>query len=81
MRVAIIGAGISGLCAAYYLHRQHDITLYELAARIGGHTATIEVEMSGGRSWFYTLSNPYPLGYEPPNEGEDRPENPPEERD
>ena len=50
MKIAIIGAGISGLSAAYYLHRQHDIRVYESAPRIGGHTATVEVE-HGGREY------------------------------
>ena len=49
MKIAIIGAGISGLTAAYYLRRNHDITLYESEARIGGHTATIDVDYAGRR--------------------------------
>ena len=40
MKIAVIGAGISGLTAAYLLNRKYDITLYEAADRIGGHTAT-----------------------------------------
>ena len=47
MNIAIIGAGISGLTAAYYLRRQHNITLYEAAPRIGGHTATVDVRHQG----------------------------------
>ena len=50
MKIAIIGAGISGLTAAYYLRHKHDITVYESAPRIGGHTATIDVE-HGGRQY------------------------------
>ncbi|MFT5219744.1 MAG: putative NAD/FAD-binding protein [Planctomycetota bacterium] len=44
MKIAIIGGGISGLSAAYYL-QQHDIKVYEAADRIGGHTATVDVEI------------------------------------
>ena len=44
MRIAIIGSGISGLTAAYLLNREHDITLFEAADRLGGHTATIDVQ-------------------------------------
>ena len=47
MKIAIIGAGISGLTAAYYLHQRHDITVYESAGRIGGHTATVDVDWQG----------------------------------
>ncbi len=41
----------------------------------------IEIEMVGGRSWFYTIQAPYPLGYEAPREGEGAPEHSPEDRD
>jgi predicted NAD/FAD-binding protein len=47
MNIAIIGAGISGLTAAYYLRHKHNIAVYEAAPRIGGHTATIDVEHKG----------------------------------
>ena len=47
MKLAIIGAGISGLTAAYVLNRQYDITVYEAASRLGGHTATMDVEYQG----------------------------------
>ncbi|KOO16429.1 FAD-dependent oxidoreductase [Vibrio xuii] len=47
MKIAIIGTGISGLTCGYYLHRQHDITLYEANDYIGGHTATVDVEVEG----------------------------------
>ncbi|MFM2589552.1 NAD(P)/FAD-dependent oxidoreductase [Vibrio sp. TBV020] len=47
MKIAIIGTGISGLTCGYYLHRQHDITLYEANDYIGGHTATVDVEVDG----------------------------------
>jgi predicted NAD/FAD-binding protein len=42
-RIAIIGTGISGLSAAWLLHGRHDITVYEKAARIGGHSRTLQV--------------------------------------
>ncbi len=47
MRIAIIGTGISGLTAAHLLHRHHDVTLYEANHYIGGHTATIDIELDG----------------------------------
>jgi uncharacterized protein len=48
MKIAIVGTGVSGLVAAHHLHRQHEITVYEAAARIGGHTHTVDVPEPGG---------------------------------
>ena len=47
MRVAVVGAGVSGLHAAWRLSRQHDVTLYEANDYAGGHTATVDVEWDG----------------------------------
>ena len=47
MKIAIIGSGISGLTAAYLLNRNHDITVFESRARLGGHTATRQVQVQG----------------------------------
>ena len=47
MRIAIIGTGISGMLAAYLLHRDHEITVFEAADYIGGHTNTVDVPMEG----------------------------------
>lgn len=49
MRIAIVGAGISGLLAAYRLHADHDVTLFEANDYPGGHTNTVEVELNGDR--------------------------------
>lgn len=47
MKIAIIGTGISGLTCGYYLCKQHDITVFEANDYIGGHTATVDVEVQG----------------------------------
>ena len=47
MKIAIIGSGISGLTAAYYLNKQHEVSVFEVADRIGGHTATVDVNHDG----------------------------------
>ncbi|MBC53796.1 MAG: FAD-dependent oxidoreductase [Gammaproteobacteria bacterium] len=47
MKIAIVGTGIAGLTAAYKLHHQHDITVFEAEDRLGGHTATVEVSIDG----------------------------------
>jgi uncharacterized protein len=49
MRVAIVGAGVSGLVAAHLLHRVHDITVFEADDRPGGHVHTVPVETESGR--------------------------------
>lgn len=46
--VAVIGAGVSGLTAAYLLARTHDVTLYEAEHRLGGHAHTHDVVDSRG---------------------------------
>lgn len=44
MRIAIVGAGISGLVSAHLLHPQHEILVYEAASYAGGHTNTVRVD-------------------------------------
>ncbi len=40
MNIAIVGSGISGLYAAHYLSKQHQVTVYEANTYPGGHTDT-----------------------------------------
>ena len=47
-QVAVIGSGISGLAAAYYLSRKHHVFLFERDTRLGGHTHTVTVDSSAG---------------------------------
>ena len=48
--VAVIGAGVSGLTAAYLLQPTHHVTLFEADDRLGGHAHTHDVELSDGAS-------------------------------
>ncbi len=43
MKIAVIGSGIAGLGCAWLLQQHHDITVYEAADRLGGHSNTVEV--------------------------------------
>tara|TARA_B100000886_G_scaffold146909_1_gene99826 strand:- start:305 stop:1498 length:1194 start_codon:yes stop_codon:yes gene_type:complete len=45
MRIAIIGSGISGLSAAYFLGKNHEVTIFEKSDRLGGHTHTHQLEL------------------------------------
>ncbi|GAB4072601.1 NAD(P)/FAD-dependent oxidoreductase [Ancylobacter sonchi] len=42
LRIAVIGAGISGLSAAWLVSERHDVTLLEGEGRLGGHSNTVE---------------------------------------
>jgi uncharacterized protein len=46
--VAVIGAGIAGLAAAYFLSRRHRVHLFEKEPRLGGHTNTVVVDGANG---------------------------------
>ena len=48
-RVAVVGAGVAGLTAAYVLQREYDVTLYEAEPRLGGHAHTHDVVTPDGR--------------------------------
>ena len=48
-RVAVVGAGIAGLTAAYLLQRRYDVLLFEADDRLGGHAHTHELPEDGTR--------------------------------
>lgn len=47
MKIAIVGSGIAGNVAARRLHPEHEITVFEAGAHVGGHTHTHDVEIGG----------------------------------
>ncbi|MDI9245445.1 FAD-dependent oxidoreductase [Marinobacter sp. CHS3-4] len=49
-RIAVIGAGVSGLTTAWLLAEKHDVQLYEASDYAGGHTNTERVPL-GGKTW------------------------------
>lgn len=44
LKVAVIGGGISGMTAAWRLAGTHEVHLFEAAPRLGGHTATVDIQ-------------------------------------
>lgn len=48
-RIAVIGAGIAGLSAAWLLSRDHKVSLFEANDYAGGHSHTLDVEIADVR--------------------------------
>lgn len=44
MKIAVVGSGVSGLVAAHFLSRRHEVHVFEAGDHVGGHTWTIPVE-------------------------------------
>ncbi|MCC5851328.1 MAG: FAD-dependent oxidoreductase [Alkalimonas sp.] len=68
MRIAVIGGGIAGMMSLYLLQRQHQVVLFEANDYLGGHTATVDIELDGKNlavdtgfivfnNWTYPLFN------------------------
>ncbi len=47
MKIAVVGSGISGLSAAYYLSKRHKVDLFEQADHFGGHSYTYDIKKNG----------------------------------
>ena len=56
MKIAVVGAGVSGLVTAHLLARRHEITVFEANAYPGGHTNTVRVDSADATHWVDTLS-------------------------
>ena len=56
MKIAVVGSGISGLSAAYYLSKKHHVDLFEKEDRFGGHSHTIDLS-------FGTKKVPVDIGF------------------
>jgi predicted NAD/FAD-binding protein len=49
VQIAVIGSGIAGLACAHYLSARHTVTVFEACKRLGGHTATMDVQLGTRR--------------------------------
>ena len=49
MRIAIVGAGVSGLVVGHLLHPAHEVTVFEARDRVGGHVNTVRSEDRNGQ--------------------------------
>jgi predicted NAD/FAD-binding protein len=49
VHIAVIGSGISGLACAHYLSAEHTVSVFEANKRLGGHTATMDVQVGTRR--------------------------------
>ncbi|MEM7302733.1 MAG: FAD-dependent oxidoreductase [Pseudomonadota bacterium] len=47
--IAVVGAGVAGLSAAWLLSKSHAVTLFESNGYAGGHTNTIDIDVPEGR--------------------------------
>ena len=50
MKIAVIGSGISGLSASYYLSKKHKVDLFEKDDHFGGHSFTVEIQYDNKNS-------------------------------
>src|SRR6266436_3849493 len=48
MKIAVVGAGVAALGAAWLLSQRHDVVVYERESRFGGHACTVEVPTGAG---------------------------------
>lgn len=49
MKIAVIGSGISGLTCAHYMSVDHQVWVFEASKKVGGHTATVDVQLGTRR--------------------------------
>ena len=53
-RIAIVGAGVSGLVAAHLLRRRHHVVVFERSSQAGGHAHTVRVDTADATHWVDT---------------------------
>src|SRR5687768_15751932 len=48
LRVAVVGSGISGLSCAWLLSQAHEVSVFEVDGRSGGHSHTVDAPGAAG---------------------------------
>ncbi len=49
MKIAVIGSGISGLGAAHFLSKKHNVDLFEKNDHFGGHSYTVDIPLNNSK--------------------------------
>jgi predicted NAD/FAD-binding protein len=49
-KIAVVGSGVAGIGAAWLLGRNHDVTVFEKDAKLGGHCNTVDVTLGAGKN-------------------------------
>ncbi|WP_292053438.1 MULTISPECIES: NAD(P)/FAD-dependent oxidoreductase [unclassified Brevundimonas] len=49
LKIAVVGSGIAALSSAWLLAGKHNVTVYEKAERLGGHTNTVMARTASGQ--------------------------------
>ena len=65
MKIAVVGSGISGLAAAWYLGQDHQVTVCERGRYIGLDAHSVEVEATGSRVHLNAPMRVFYEGYYP----------------
>jgi predicted NAD/FAD-binding protein len=50
-KIGVVGSGIAGLGCAWLLDHEHEVTLFESKAELGGHAVTVALERGGKRAY------------------------------
>lgn len=65
MKVAVIGSGIAGLAACWYLRQQHQVSLFERGGRVGMDAHSVAVDTPKGSVYINVPMRVFFQGYYP----------------